>query len=125
MSKIRLDIELDTAEALFELISEVIKSKRVHVRKIPLNKIALAMLGVTLADKIHSIQVVRRIEGNKKPPEKTLCTKLKHDLLVNDPRNKGLMGSTPCPDCNQIINWQFQKCQVCNQVDCICGKVSQ
>lgn len=69
MSKIRLDIELDTAEALFELIHEAIKSKRTKVRKTPLNKIALAMLGVSLADKIKGHQVLQRIENNKKLPD--------------------------------------------------------
>lgn len=93
--KIRIDLELDTAKALFELIHEVINSKRVRVRKIPLNKIALAMLGVNLADKIHGNQVVARIQSNTK--------------------------SEPMQPLGVTQRFAPDRCVVCNQVDCICG----
>lgn len=67
--KIRLDLELDTAEALFELIADVIKSKRTKIRDVPLNKISLAMLGVELADKLHGHRLIERMAiGIPEPP---------------------------------------------------------
>jgi hypothetical protein len=65
MPKIRLDIELDTAKALFDIVHKTVNRKSIH----PVSKITLAMLGVDLADKIHKAELVNRMNGQKKEPD--------------------------------------------------------
>lgn len=79
MSKIRLDIELDTAKALFELIHKTINKKTTH----PDDQVALAMLGVDLADKIWKHQLVIRMSGAKQKEE----TKILNPLFLIDSRD--------------------------------------
>jgi hypothetical protein len=67
MPKIRLDIELDVAKALFDMIHK--KVNRKERPEDPVGRMELAMLGVELADKIHKHQIVSRMNGLKREPD--------------------------------------------------------
>jgi hypothetical protein len=64
--KVRLDIELDVAKALFDMIHK--KVNRKERASDPVGRMELAMLGVELADKIHKVEVANRTNNEFKNP---------------------------------------------------------